>query len=278
MFTQEWEDWLISTIHQPFVREQIMFELTKKGNFTYDVANEILNKIAIQQNRLDLIKKENVRPEINDTVNQLKINNKIIPIVMSYDMPRIVLFENVLSNKECEELIKLANKKLTPSIVVDWDSLEGKSIPHNARTSSGMYFRLNENTLISNIDNRLAKLVNWPVNKSEGIQILRYEIGQEYKPHNDWFDPTKTGSAAHLNTGGQRVGTIIMYLTDVNEGGATIFPKLGLQIKPKKGSALFFANVTDTGMVDIQTLHGGMPVISGTKFIATKWLREFERG
>jgi prolyl 4-hydroxylase len=278
MFTQEWEDWLVKTVNQPFTREQILFELTKKAYFTYDVAENVLNKIAIQENKLEFLKKENSRPEVLDSVNYFKIDNKIIPVVMSCDIPRIVLFENVLSNRECEELIKLANKKLAPSKVVDQDSLQGESVLHYARTSSSTHFMLNQHTMIGNIENRLAKLVNWPAIKSEGMQVLRYEFGQEYKPHNDWFDPSKISSEAHLNTGGQRVGTIILYLSDVKQGGSTVFPRLGLQVRPKKGSALFFANVTDTGMPDVQTLHGGMPVISGTKFIATKWLREFERG
>lgn len=112
-----------------------------------------------------------------------------------------------------------------------------------------------------------------PVNHGEGIQILNYANGGEYKPHFDYL-PDNEGGQANMQKGGQRIITIIMYLNNVITGGATIFPEINLNIYPKKGSALYFSYYSTNGEVDPLTLHGGSPVIVGEKWIATKWIRE----
>ena len=104
--------------------------------------------------------------------------------------------------------------------------------------------------------------------------MLQYEKGSEYRPHYDWFDASRPGPRKHLERGGQRVGTIVMYLSDVEAGGGTSFPNIGLTVQPKKGAAVFFANSDAYRHPDPQTLHAGEPVEKGVKYIATKWLRE----
>lgn len=273
MIKQEWIDWVTTVVrNEECDREYILVEMTKKGFLDYDESAELLTKIAKQEKKLQFLKKDNARPYIVDTINELNISDKKINIVMSCDIPRIVLFENVLSDQECDELIEMSVEKLVPSTLIDAKT-ERNNYIDDTRTSFGAQFNLNANALISEIENRLCMLVDWPVVKSEGLQVIRYEIGQQYITHKDWFDPNYVSSAHHLNYAGQRVGTIITYLSDVESGGATLFPQLGLKIRPKKGSALFFANVTDTGTPDYATHHAGLPVLSGTKFIATKWLR-----
>ena len=77
-----------------------------------------------------------------------------------------------------------------------------------------------------------------------------------------------------LSMGGQRVATLIMYLNDVQGGGSTVFPEIGLDVLPRRGNAVFFAYSDDQGRLDPRTLHGGSPVAAGEKWIATKWLRQ----
>lgn len=275
MLSQEWEDWVIDSVKKNFNRESLMLYLTRKMDQPISDIEETFNKLSTNEGMQLLIKKENIRPELIDVnKNFLEIDDKIINIVMSCDVPRVILFENVLSNEECDELIAIAEKNLNPSHVVDVNSSIFNTVLDKNRTSSGYSFRYNENKVITNIENRLAKIINWPVENGEPIQLLRYEIGQEYKPHFDWFDPNKEWSTDYLKHGGQRVGTFIMYLSNVENGGTTIFSTLGLQIYPKKGSVLFFSNVNVEGIVDARTKHAGMPVINGVKYIATKWLRE----
>ena len=115
---------------------------------------------------------------------------------------------------------------------------------------------------------RIAALVNWPLENGEGIQILRYGPGAEYKPHHDYFDPVHPGTATILRRGGQRVGTVVMYLNTPDKGGATVFPDVGLDVAPVRGNAVFFAY--DRPHPSTRTLHGGAPVIAGVKWVATK--------
>jgi len=81
-----------------------------------------------------------------------------------------------------------------------------------------------------------------------------------------------------MATGGQRVATLVMYLNDVEAGGSTVFPSIGLDVLPRKGSAVYFAYTSDAGETDPRTLHGGSPVTAGEKWIATKWLRQRRYG
>lgn len=102
--------------------------------------------------------------------------------------------------------------------------------------------------------------------------MLRYAPGTEYKPHFDYFDPAQPGTASVLKRGGQRVGTIVVYLNTPEEGGATIFPEAGLSVLPVAGQAVFFSYAQP--LPSTRTLHGGAPVVRGEKWVATKWLRQ----
>jgi prolyl 4-hydroxylase len=114
--------------------------------------------------------------------------------------------------------------------------------------------------------------VQWPVERGEGLQILRYRPGAQYQPHHDYFDPARPGTPRILERGGQRVGTVVMYLNTPERGGATTFPDAGLSVGPTRGSAVFFSY--DRPHPATRTLHGGAPVLAGEKWVATKWLRE----
>lgn len=140
--------------------------------------------------------------------------------------------------------------------------------------SSRVFLTRAETPLIDDVENRLAALTGWPVSHGEGLQILRYEPGQQYKPHHDWFDPAKSGSASHLKHGGQRVGTTVIYLAAAQAGGGTSFPKAGLEVSPRAGGAIFFTNMTASGQPDDMSLHAGTPVLQGTKIVMTYWQRE----
>ncbi len=192
------------------------------------------------------------------------------------DQPQVLLFDNMLSAAECEALIALAEPRLARSTVVD-EQL-GDARPHADRTSAGGWFQRGEDPLIQRIEARLAEVLNWPLDHGEGLQVLRYGVGGEYRAHFDYFNPTHPGSQQHLRTGGQRVGTCILYLGEVEAGGGTRFPSLGFEVRPTQGAALYFASVDAQGVEDAATLHAGVPVIEGVKYIATKWLRERRYG
>jgi hypothetical protein len=128
------------------------------------------------------------------------------------------------------------------------------------------------------IEQRIAALLRWPAKRGEGLQVLRYASGAQYRPHFDYFPPDDPGSAAVMATGGQRVSTLVMYLNAVEDGGGTIFPELGLEVLPQPGSAVHFEYCNSLGQVDPRTLHGGAPVRAGEKWIVTKWVRQHRYG
>lgn len=190
-------------------------------------------------------------------------------VLLKSNSPDATVFGGFLDQKECAELIAQASAKLQASKVIDADS--GESVAHANRTSSGTSFGRGETPLIREIERRIAKITGIPVENGEGIQILRYEEGQEYKPHYDYFPEEQPGSAVHTKHGGQRIATFLMYLSTPEEGGATIFPDAGLEVAAVEGNALLFRY--NTPSKDTKTLHGGAPVKKGVKFVATKWLR-----
>jgi prolyl 4-hydroxylase len=150
----------------------------------------------------------------------------------------------------------------------------GGSEVHASRTSDGMFFERSEHPLCERIERRIAALVNWPLENGEGLQVLRYRPGAEYKAHHDYFDPAQPGTPTILQRGGQRVGTLVMYLDTPQRGGGTAFPDVGVEIAAMRGNGVFFSY--DRAHVVTRTLHAGMPVIEGEKWVATKWLRERE--
>jgi prolyl 4-hydroxylase len=193
-----------------------------------------------------------------------------VQVLMSMRCPRIVGFGGLLSPGECVELVALATPRLARSETVDHAS--GGSEVNLARTSDGMFFERAETPLIARLEERFAALLNWPVSHGEGLQVLRYRPGAEYRPHHDYFDPLHPGTPAILRRGGQRVATLLVYLSAPEAGGATVFPDVSLEITPVAGNAVFFSY--DRPHAITRTLHGGAPVLAGEKWVATLWMRE----
>jgi prolyl 4-hydroxylase len=193
-----------------------------------------------------------------------------VQVLAHMKSPRVIVFGGLLTDAECEGLMALAQARLTRSETVD--NATGGNELNPGRTSDGMFFDRGEKPLITQIEQRIGELLNWPVNHGEGLQILRYRPGAEYRPHHDYFDPAHPGSARILERGGQRVGTLVMYLNTPTGGGATIFPETGFEVAPLRGNAVFFSY--ERAHVSTRTLHGGAPVTAGEKWVATKWLRE----
>lgn len=197
------------------------------------------------------------------------IDGQDIHISFRMSAPNICVVNNFTSEAERKFLLDLANTKLAASTVVDSET--GAPVAHPNRTSFGMAFRRKENSVIASIEERISKFVQWPIENGEGIQVLKYDVGQQYKPHYDYFVPSQPGSVVCTKNGGQRVATLIMYLSTPEEGGFTEFPNLNLRFPALAGSAVFFS-YPDATKTD--TLHGGTPVLKGSKYVATKWLRE----
>jgi prolyl 4-hydroxylase len=193
-----------------------------------------------------------------------------VRVVMTMAAPRVIVFGDLLADDECDEMIALARARLVRSETVQ--TTTGSSEVIEARTSQGMFFDRGEHALCRRIEARIAALLGWPVENGEGLQVLRYGPGAEYKPHYDYFDPAHAGTPTILKRGGQRVASLVCYLSAPALGGATIFPDVQLEVAPVKGNAVFFSY--ERPHPSTRSLHGGAPVLEGEKWVATKWLRE----
>ncbi|KAG8100395.1 hypothetical protein GUJ93_ZPchr0013g35347 [Zizania palustris] len=198
--------------------------------------------------------------------------------------PRIFLYRGFLSDDECDHLVNLGKKKIQRSMVAD--SKSGASVMSEVRTSSGMFLDKRQDPVVSRIEKRIAAWTFLPEENAENIQILRYEHGQKYEPHFDYFQD-KINQAI----GGHRYATVLMYLSTVEKGGETVFPnaegwesqpkddtfsecaRRGLAVKPVKGDAVLFFSLHVDGVPDQLSLHGSCPVIQGEKWSAPKWIR-----
>ena len=209
-------------------------------------------------------------PDLSRFAPVLDAGDRQVKILMALRQPRVVVFGDLLSAEECDGVINLATKRLARSETVATGS-EGSEV-NAARTSDGMFFERGESDLIRKVETRIAALLRWPMDHGEGLQVLRYRPGAEYQPHYDYFDPGHVSTPGILKRGGQRVGTLVIYLNTPVAGGSTIFPDIGLDVAPVKGNAVFFSY--DRPHPATQTLHGGSPVIEGEKWVATKWLRQ----
>ncbi|MGG4411090.1 2OG-Fe(II) oxygenase [Niallia taxi] len=192
------------------------------------------------------------------------VDDRKINIVTKFDEPLIVVLDNVLSDQECNKLIEFSKDNLKRSKIIS----SGEGEVNDIRTSSSMFFQGNENDILEKLEKRISAIMCIPIEHAEGIQILKYTPGQEYKAHFGFFN---SASKAAKNN---RISTLVIYLNDVEEGGETYFPKLNLSISPKKGSAVYFEYFYNNEELNELTLHGGAPVIKGEKWVATQWMRK----
>ncbi|HEY6087603.1 MAG TPA: 2OG-Fe(II) oxygenase [Burkholderiaceae bacterium] len=209
-------------------------------------------------------------PDLSQSPLWLDAGDRRVQVLLTMNLPRLVVFGGLLADEECDAMMALALPRLTRSETVQIET--GGSEVNAVRTSSGMFFGRGENELCARIETRIARLLDWPLENGEGLQILHYLPGAEYQPHHDYFDPAKAGTPSIVARGGQRVGSLVMYLNSPEKGGATSFPDVALEVAPIKGNAVFFSY--DRPHPVTRTLHGGAPVIAGEKWVATKWLRE----
>lgn len=265
-----WRNWVIENLERRCDPEEMLSRMLKT-TWQYEQAILALDEGMALLGMPPIVWRPRV-PTIPDE-DTIQIDDRAIRVLGRFSSPRAALLDGLLSPEECSGLIDYAySKGLKNSGVVDGST--GESIQHRARTSTSVFLTRAETPLIDSIEQRLSRLTNWPIGHGEGLQVLRYEAGQEYKPHFDWFDPQKPGSANHLKRGGQRVGTTVIYLATPEEGGGTQFPKSGVQVYPRAGGAIFFADVDAAGRPDEMSLHSGMPVVKGSKIVATYWQRE----
>ncbi|KAJ0873444.1 putative procollagen-proline 4-dioxygenase [Helianthus annuus] len=210
-----------------------------------------------------------------------------IPFQVLSWTPRALYFPGFATAEQCEGIIKMAKVKLAPSTLA---LRKGETAENTKgiRTSSGMFISASEDKtgILDQIEKKIERATMIPRSHGEAFNVLRYEIGQRYNSHYDAFNPTEYGPQKS-----QRIASFLLYLSDVEVGGETMFPFengentasnydfrkcIGLKVKPRKGDGLLFYSLYPNGTIDPTSLHGSCPVIKGQKWVATKWLRNEE--
>lgn len=191
--------------------------------------------------------------------NRIRTKDRDIPIVARIGEPLVLVLDNVLSGGECDALIALAQGRVRRA------RIGPARAESEIRTGSGVFLEEGEDDVIRRIEERLAELMNVPLPHAEPLQILHYRAGECYRPHVDYFT---SGNAVN-----NRISTLVMYLNDAEEGGETWFPSLRLAVAPRKGSAVYFEYFYQDERLNELTLHAGMPVAAGEKWVATQWMR-----
>lgn len=177
--------------------------------------------------------------------------------------PHVWSFDGFFSAAEAAYLIQVAQPRLQPSLVVD--SATGALVPNPVRTSHAVSFPwVSEDLVIQALNRRIALASNSSAEAGEPLQILRYQPGQQYRPHFDAFDQTDN----------QRLMTMLVYLNEDYEGGQTVFTHNGLTFRGRTGDGLLFRNATQSGTRDETAQHAGLPVRSGEKWLASRWIRQ----
>lgn len=236
--------------------------------------NLLANGVAGSRNWSDAVKRLKVEARIAaprraayDLIRNMAIDDQGDPLVIPdaellSTTPDVRRIARLLTAAECDYLRRIAEPRYEPSTVKD---SQGRAIADPIRTSEGATLHwMIEDPAVNAINRRLAAAsgTNW--DQGEALQILRYKPGQQYRPHYDFVRASDN----------QRVLTVLVWLNEDYDGGETAFVKADLKVRGRKGDALIFRNALPDRSLDPQSEHAGLPVIRGSKYLASRWIHE----
>jgi|TARA_R110000823_G_scaffold5793_3_gene22871 hypothetical protein len=187
----------------------------------------------------------------------------IILLRPRYQHPRVI--RNVFSHKVCDHIIELATPNLKPSLV--GTTSEGGSVDTSERKSETAWLAPDTSDTVRRVMDKCVSTTDRQFANAEYLQVLKYQPGGFYNPHQDVFDRHEEPNP--------RVNTCIIALNDDYEGGETVFPTLQKEYKLNKGDVLLFNTLNDWGFQTQKALHGGKSVISGEKWVCNLWIHQY---
>jgi prolyl 4-hydroxylase len=261
-----WRQWLIHNRDRGCARQEIVDRAVAQG-YSLVAINAVLETPA--QHGAALISSDGLKPPawlqwfnapITDSQHRPRAVRVETPHAQLYELP------SLLSSLECQELIEAINSALLPSTVTRGSN--------DYRTSRTCHLRHNHPVLSRRLDQRFADLLGVDPRFSEPIQGQRYDPGEYFKQHTDWFSPGTKEFDHNTRNGGQRTWTVMVYLNAVESGGETWFQHLDQCFTPRPGLGLAWNNLQEDGTPNRNTLHEAIPVAVGSKWVITKWFRE----
>ncbi|XP_041485147.1 prolyl 4-hydroxylase subunit alpha-1-like isoform X3 [Lytechinus variegatus] len=185
-----------------------------------------------------------------------------------FDDPRLVFYREILNDREIEFVKRLASPRLQRATIQN--AITGNLEFADYRISKSAWLRQEEDTRIRHIRRRVQAYTGLDLDTAEDLQVVNYGIGGHYEPH---FDFARVADAYEGGIG-NRIATMLFYMSDVEAGGATVFTKVGARVLPTKGSAVFWYNLFKNGQGNYDTRHAACPVLAGSKWVANIWIHE----
>jgi prolyl 4-hydroxylase len=207
------------------------------------------------------------RRQAYDLIRKMTLNAEGDPATLAAperlsEAPDVQIVRRLFTGAECDYLRRQADPRFAPSTV---NTAQGQPVADPIRTSDGATFDWTiEDPAIHALNRRLAAASGTGWDQGEALQILRYKPGQQYRPHFDFVRASEN----------QRVLTALVWLNDDYQGGETAFIKTSLTVRGRKGDAMIFRNALPDRSVDPLSEHAGLPVAKGTKYLASRWIRE----
>lgn len=200
------------------------------------------------------------------TADRLRLIEDIFTI--EGDGLELFLLRNFLSEEDCETLVKVVDDSRFPSTVLGIDP------ERSFRSSDSSALGYSGHPLVATIDAKLSSLLGIDLAFGEPMEAQRYTVGQQFKPHHDYFHVSEAYWPREERSGGQRTWTAMVCFGAPDAGGGTLFPEAGVRFKPRRGNLLAWCNLLQDGQVNHNSLHAGEPVEQGRKYVVTKWYRE----
>ncbi|XP_036937299.1 prolyl 4-hydroxylase subunit alpha-1a isoform X1 [Acanthopagrus latus] len=188
-----------------------------------------------------------------------------------WDHPHIVRYLNIVSDKEMEKVKELAKPRLRRATISN--PLTGVLETAHYRISKSAWLGAFEHPVVDKINQRIEDLTGLDVTTAEDLQVANYGVGGQYEPHFDFGRKDEPDAFEELGTG-NRIATWLLYMSDVQAGGATVFTDIGASVWPRKGTAVFWYNLYPSGEGDYRTRHAACPVLVGNKWVSNKWIHE----
>ncbi|XP_063059035.1 prolyl 4-hydroxylase subunit alpha-2-like isoform X2 [Engraulis encrasicolus] len=186
-----------------------------------------------------------------------------------WDSPHIVRYLDALTDQQIDKIKEIAKPRLARATVRDPKT--GVLTTASYRVSKSAWLEGEEDPVIEQVNQRIEDITGLTVTTAELLQVANYGVGGQYEPH---FDFSRRPNDSNLKVTGNRLATYLNYMSDVDAGGATVFPDFGAVIWPRKGTAVFWYNLFRSGEGDYRTRHAACPVLVGSKWVSNKWIHE----
>lgn len=267
--SQEWQDWVAHNLGRGCAKEEVFKVLVDNG-FSAAVASKALQTpppVSPPPPALHKIPEQSL--ELVEDPTEVQIPLFPLSEALESDKAEVFYLRDFLSEEECVELSLLTNQHLRVSTTTnDQGEYEG------FRTSRTCDLGTLDHRLVVDVERRISQIMGISSQWGEPIQAQRYEVGQQFKAHTDYFEPDSQEFAEYAAEKGQRTWTFMVYLNTTLEGGETHFPSLDIKVKPRRGDVVIWNNLKPDGSPNPNTLHAGTPVSRGYKVVLTKWFRD----